>query len=180
MSGGGLRIGEVAARTGTTPRTIRYYEELGLLPSGGGRPAGTHRLYDEEDVSRLEEVLRLKQLLGVSLEELRELVAAERARAALRAEWQAGDTPGGRQREILEEALGHVDRQLELVVQRREEIAGLARALEDKRRRLRARLAELGASTHASASASRSTWPGSGSQGKKTASSQPAAANSST
>ena len=139
----GLRIGEVAARTGTTARTIRYYEEIGLLPAGGGRPAGSHRLYDEEDVTRLEEVLRLKQLLGVSLDELRELVAAERARAALRAEWRAGDAPAERQREILEEALGHVDRQLALVVQRRREIANLERELEEKRGRLRARLAEL-------------------------------------
>ena len=98
----------MAARTGTTPRTIRYYEEIGLLPGGGraARPART-ALYDEEDVERLEEVLRLKQLLGVSLDELRELVAAERARAALRAEWQRGRRAGaGRQREILEEALG--------------------------------------------------------------------------
>ena len=79
----------------------------------------------------------------MSLEELRELVAAERARAALRAEWSAGDAPAERQREILEEALGHVDRQLELVVQRRREIAGLERELEEKRGRLRARLAEL-------------------------------------
>jgi DNA-binding transcriptional MerR regulator len=139
----GLRIGEVASRTGTTPRTIRYYEEIGLLPGGGERVAGTHRLYSEADVNRLEEVLRLKQLLGVSLDELRELVAAERARAALRSEWHSGDIPASRQREILDEALGHVDRQLELVVRRRREITRLEGELSEGRRRLRARLAEV-------------------------------------
>jgi DNA-binding transcriptional MerR regulator len=139
----GLRIGEVAARTGTTTRTIRYYEEIGLLPASGERPSGSHRLYDEEDVSRLEEVLRLKQLLGVSLDELRELVAAERARAALRTEWRSGDAAESRQREILTEALGHVERQLELVVRRRDEIVSLEAELNGKRERLRARLADL-------------------------------------
>ena len=48
-----LRIGEVAKRVGTTPRTIRYYEEIGILPSEGGRESGRHRLYGERDVQRL-------------------------------------------------------------------------------------------------------------------------------
>ena len=42
-----LRIGEVAELTGTTPRTIRYYEEIGLLPRPPSAQAGRHRLYDE-------------------------------------------------------------------------------------------------------------------------------------
>jgi DNA-binding transcriptional MerR regulator len=137
-----LRIGEVAARTGTTTRTIRYYEEIGLLPASK-RPSGAHRVYDESDVERLQEVLRLKDLLGVSLDELRELVAAERARAALRSEWHTGSASTARQREILHEGLGYLDRQLELVVRRREEITRLADEIEEKRQRMRARLAEL-------------------------------------
>ncbi len=44
-----LRIGELAELTGTTPRTIRYYEEIGLLP-GAEREQGKHRLYAERDV----------------------------------------------------------------------------------------------------------------------------------
>ena len=48
-----LRIGDVARLVGTTPRTIRYYEEKGLLPASGDRAAGRHRLYDEDDVERL-------------------------------------------------------------------------------------------------------------------------------
>ena len=41
-----IRIGEVAERVGITPRTIRYYEEIGLLP-GGERQKGSHRLYED-------------------------------------------------------------------------------------------------------------------------------------
>ncbi|HEY7150201.1 MAG TPA: MerR family transcriptional regulator [Solirubrobacterales bacterium] len=140
---GRLRIGEVAELTGTTPRTIRYYEELGLLPAAHGREPGSHRLYEQEDVERLRDVLRLKELLGVSLEELRELAAAEVARASLRREWDQGIEDPARRREVLGEALGYVERQLELARRRRAEMTKLERELREKRRRLRERLRDL-------------------------------------
>ena len=144
MSDQGLRIGQVAKLTGTTPRTIRYYEEIGLLPVAAGRTRGSHRLYEQGDVERLQELLRLKQLLGVSLEELRELVAAESARAALRREWRSGVEDPVRRRKILDEALGHVDRQLELIRRRRDELVRLERELIAKRRKLRTHRRESG------------------------------------
>jgi DNA-binding transcriptional MerR regulator len=134
---GDLRIGEVAKLAGTTPRTIRYYEELGLLPAASERRPGAHRTYAEADVERLTELLRLKDLLGISLEELRELVSAEDARAALRREWRGGVEDPVRRREILEESLGHIAKQLELVRRRREEIAKLEEELLAKRKRVR-------------------------------------------
>ena len=75
-----LRIGDVAKLAGTTPRTIRYYEEIGLLPEAPERPAGGHRLYTPAEVERLREVMRLKELLGVTLDELKDLLTAEEAR----------------------------------------------------------------------------------------------------
>lgn len=143
MSTPSLRIGEVAELTGTTPRTIRYYEEVGLLPGSADRTPGSHRTYAESDVERLRELLRLKQLLGISLDELRELAAAEEARAALRSEWHSGIEDPVRRRQILEEALGHVDRQLELVKRRRDEIVKLEDELGAHRRRVRDRLRSL-------------------------------------
>ncbi|MEA2171544.1 MAG: MerR family transcriptional regulator, repressor of the yfmOP operon [Solirubrobacteraceae bacterium] len=80
-----MKIGDVAERAGTTPRTVRYYEEIGLLPGGTDRPAGAHRVYTEADVDRLIHILRLKELLGVSLEDLRMLVEITDADAARRA-----------------------------------------------------------------------------------------------
>jgi MerR family transcriptional regulator, repressor of the yfmOP operon len=138
-----VRIGEVATRTGTTPRTIRYYEELGLLPAAAGREPGAHRLYAEPDVERLEELLRLKESLGLSLDELRDLAEAEDARAALRREWRSGVDDPVRRREILETSLTLIARQLELVRRRRDEIAALEGELTAKRRRIRSRLREL-------------------------------------
>ena len=140
-----LRIGEVARRVGTTPRTIRYYEEIGLLPAEG-RSAGQHRLYSERDVAHLRDALRLKELLGVSLEELKELLAAETARAALREEWHHAEPDSDRRREILAEAQRHIERQLELVRRRGAEIAALERELADKRELVLRRRRELGAS----------------------------------
>jgi DNA-binding transcriptional MerR regulator len=137
------RIGEVAERTGVTTRTIRYYEELGLLGAESERQKGRHRLYCETDVVRLEELIRLRDLLGVSLEELKELVEAEDARAALRAEWRRGVGDPRRRRDILVEATGHIDRQLALVRRRQAELDRLAGELTSKRRRLRARLRDL-------------------------------------
>jgi MerR family transcriptional regulator, repressor of the yfmOP operon len=138
-----LRIGEVARRVGTTPRTIRYYEEIGLLPAEGEREAGRHRLYSERDVQRLRDALRLKELLGVSLDELKELLEAEEARAAIRDEWRHGEPDAARRRALLEESLGHLDRQLELVRRRRDEIAALESDLAATRRRVLRRRREL-------------------------------------
>jgi DNA-binding transcriptional MerR regulator len=138
-----LRIGDVARLAGTTPRTIRYYEEIGLLPQAEGRVRGAHRVYTQADVERLREVMQLKELLGVSLDELKTLVEAEDARAALRAEWQAGAEPE-RRRPLLEEALGYIDAQLTLLRKRRKAIEQLESELVARKRRVQKRLRELG------------------------------------
>jgi DNA-binding transcriptional MerR regulator len=135
-----LRIGEVAELTGTTPRTIRYYEELGLLAPSADRSPGAHRVYDQADVERLQEVLRLRRVLGLSLEELSSLSVEEAARAARLKEWHDGVEDPVRRREILEEAIRYVELQLGLVRRRREELDELERELLAKRRRVRGRL----------------------------------------
>jgi MerR family transcriptional regulator, repressor of the yfmOP operon len=143
MSEERFRIGDLAKLTDTTPRTIRYYEEIGLLASGEEREPGAHRTYGEDDLERLRDLLRLRELLGVSLDELRELAAAESARASLRAEWDEGIEDPVRQRQVLEQGAGHLENQLELVRRRRDEIDTLLHELEGKRRRVRDRLRAL-------------------------------------
>jgi DNA-binding transcriptional MerR regulator len=137
-----FRIGEAAKMAGTTTRTIRYYEEIGLLPPAAGRVEGKHRLYAESDVERLREVLRLKSLLGLTLDELKEVIEAEEARAELRVRFKREDDPA-RKREILDESLGYINRQLELVHRRRAEMDQLEHELTAKRRRVKARLRNL-------------------------------------
>lgn len=137
-----LRIGELARRTGTTPRTIRYWEEIGLLPGDAERPAGSTRVYDEATVERVRELARLRDLLGLSLDELRDLVEAEEARAVIRREYRETEDPG-RRLDLLGAALGHLDRQLELVRHRRREIEELEGELVARRKRVLARRREL-------------------------------------
>jgi DNA-binding transcriptional MerR regulator len=137
-----LRIGELAERAGTTPRTIRYYEEIGLLGAAEDRGHGRHRSYDEEDVARLEHILLLRDLLGLSLEDLQRVVEAEDARATLRREWQGTEDPAMRLR-IVEQALGHIGVQMELVERRRAALEELATELRERRQLLERRRTEL-------------------------------------
>lgn len=137
-----IRIGEVAARTGLTPRAIRYYEEIGLLPGPPARRKGEHRTYDDGDVERLNELTRLRDLLNISLDELKELVEAEEARAAIRRRYHASQSDAERRR-LLDAALPHVETQLELVRNRLEELRGLEAELVAKRKSILARRREL-------------------------------------
>jgi len=68
----GLRIGALASRTGTNAPTIRYYEEIGLLPRADRRSGG-QRSYDEDDVTRLTFIRRCREF-GFSIERVRALV----------------------------------------------------------------------------------------------------------
>ena len=138
-----FRIGELAEQVGVTPRTIRYYEELGLLASGGERAKGAHRLYGEADVARLRELIRLRDLLGLTLEELVELAEAEETRAALRDRWH--EDPSDEERlTILEHAIELAQRRLELVHVRQQTLAEFESELETKLRSLRRRRRDLG------------------------------------
>ena len=100
------------------------------------REKGAHRLYGEADVARLQELIRLRDLLGLSLEELVELAEAEEARAALRDQWaQRSDRRRARRRSS-RAAIPLVERQLELVQARQQTLADFADELGDKLRTL--------------------------------------------
>lgn len=66
-----VQIGELAKRLGITTRTIRYYEEIGLMGKNGRQGGGT-RIYNKDDVLRLKFILKLKEL-GITLKEIQEL-----------------------------------------------------------------------------------------------------------
>jgi DNA-binding transcriptional MerR regulator len=137
-----LRIGEVAEQVGVTPRTIRYYEELGLLGGDEGRSKGSHRTYVDADVARLRELIRLRDLLGLSLEELTALAEAEETRAALRDQWY-GDPTDEERLAILARAAELATQQLDLVNARRKTLDEFAGELEEKLRLLDERRREL-------------------------------------
>src|SRR6266852_7448481 len=76
-------IEQVATRTGLTKRTLRYYEEVGLL-TPTGRTEGNYRLYSEDDVQHLERIKKLRDLLGFSLANIREILDAEDERGQIK------------------------------------------------------------------------------------------------
>src|ERR1700742_2040751 len=96
------RIGEVAARMGVSTRTLRYYEELGLIDPAGKSPGGSRR-YSDADVARIERVLELRNVMGFELERIAAIVQAENRLEVLREEYHQGTSPK-RSVEIIEEA----------------------------------------------------------------------------
>jgi len=137
-----MRIGEFSKATGTTPRTVRYYEEIGLLPASDERSAGAHREYTAGDVERLVEVVRLKALLGLSLDELRDVMHGEDARAVRRREYHETTDPEERRR-LLQEGATHTDALLDRVRRRKEELETFEAELNERRQLLAHALHEL-------------------------------------
>jgi DNA-binding transcriptional MerR regulator len=86
------RIGDVAEATGLTPRTIRYYEEVGLLEPAA-HTSGANRRYDDDDLERLRLIKRLREVVGLSLAELRAFLETETERRALSREYHATTDP---------------------------------------------------------------------------------------
>lgn len=83
-----LQIGEAAERTGLTQRTLRFYEEKGLL-NPPTRMDGGFRLYSLEDIERIERIKQMKELLGFSLADIKEMIDTEDVRQQIKAGWRA-------------------------------------------------------------------------------------------
>jgi MerR family transcriptional regulator, repressor of the yfmOP operon len=96
------RIGELAAELGVSTRTLRYYEELGLLRPSAHSSGGSRR-YAQEDRERLLRIRDLQSVMGFNLEEIRQILGADDRIAELRTEYTKGVTPK-RHRDILIEA----------------------------------------------------------------------------
>jgi len=95
-----MKIGELAAASGATPKTIRFYEQAGLMPEPARKPSG-YRDYGPEFVDRLH-FIRRAQAAGLSLREVRQVLAI----------YDRGDAPCGHVRHVLGERLDHVRAQI--------------------------------------------------------------------
>jgi DNA-binding transcriptional MerR regulator len=89
----GIRISDAATRAGVSARTLRYYEELGLL-TPSLYTAGGERRYTAEDVAHLERILELREVLGMNLDEIREFLSFESRLDELRASYRAAKGVG--------------------------------------------------------------------------------------
>src|ERR1035441_8689536 len=106
-----LRIHEAAAEAGLTPRSVRYYEEIGLL-TPAARSEGDYRLFDETDLERLRFIKGLRDDAGFSLAEIAQLLEAEAARERGHAAFHATTDPAERRR-ILCDRVASFERQIE-------------------------------------------------------------------
>lgn len=112
-----LRIGQLADRLGIKTKTIRYYEQIGLLPEPKRRPSG-YRVYGEEDVARLAFV-RSAQRFGLRLDHIAEVLALRDRR----------ERPCGYVLETVRREVDDLDRRIaELAGARAQLVALLARA----------------------------------------------------
>jgi DNA-binding transcriptional MerR regulator len=98
-----LRIGEVATQAGVSTRTLRYYQELGLLDPAGASPGGSRR-YSKRDVARLNRILELRDVMGFDLDRINAILHAEDRLAELREEVLAG-VSRERHRDVVVEAI---------------------------------------------------------------------------
>lgn len=89
-----LKIGELAKRTGLTVRTLHHYDQVGLLTPANRSRAG-YRLYDEKDLHRLQQIMSMRAL-GLSLQEIGEMLAAGDGRRRWDRSGFARSRPNGR------------------------------------------------------------------------------------
>ena len=137
------RIQEVAAELGLTTRSIRYYEELGLL-APAARSEGAYRLYDADDIERLRFIKGLRDDAGFSLAEIGQLLEDEAMRARNRDRFRSTQDAAER-RAIVDDALLRVERQIETLRDKMARLAGMIEEAEGRRDHLRLHLSELDA-----------------------------------
>jgi len=136
-----MSIGDAAEEAGVTTRTLRYYEQLGLLPPAT-RSVGGARRYTGADIERVARIRRLQDLLGQDLDQIRRVLVAEDRLAELRAEWQ-GDASEERREEILTEAT-EINNELRAQVRARlAALSDFAEELEETAKRYRKVAREL-------------------------------------
>ena len=138
----GIRIGEAAQRLGLTTRTLRYYEEMGLL-SPEGRNQGGIRLYGDEELRRLQRICELKNLLGFNLVEIKEILTAEDELAELRREYFADPSDIERRTGILGRALELNERLRALVDAKATALADMRASLDERARTYKKIMREL-------------------------------------
>ncbi len=118
--GGALRIGQLAAELGMNPKTIRYYEEIGLLPEPQ-RTASGYRLYGASDRDRLGFIAKAKAV-GLTLDQVREIIALR----------GSGECPCGHVLGLLDRKVAAIDEQIRALVELRQELIAIKEATTER------------------------------------------------
>jgi DNA-binding transcriptional MerR regulator len=136
-----LRIQEVAAQIGSTTRSIRYWEEQGLL-TPAARSEGDYRLYDTTDVERLRFIKALRDDAGFSLAEIARLLEDEAARERDHAAYHATTDPIERLR-ILKDRAARFEHQIGMLRTKIDRLQAMVDETEARRARTEAKIAEI-------------------------------------
>jgi MerR family transcriptional regulator, repressor of the yfmOP operon len=136
-----LKIQEAAAEVGLTSRSVRYYEEMGLLRPAA-RSEGDYRLYDESDLERLRFIKGLRDDAGFSLAEISKLLEDEEARERDHAAYHATADPVERLR-LLHERVASFERQTQTLRTKIDRLQSMVDETEARRRRSLAKIAEI-------------------------------------
>jgi DNA-binding transcriptional MerR regulator len=136
-----LQIGEVADRTGVTQRTLRFYEERGLLKPPS-RMDGGFRLYSDDDVARVEQIKRMQSLLGLTLAEIKEMVEAEEVREELNATYRP-DRPLDERIQRVSKRIEVTQRQFDIISTKLDAMVEMRKDLEEKLAHWREIVADL-------------------------------------
>jgi DNA-binding transcriptional MerR regulator len=125
-----LQIGEVADRTSVTQRTLRFYEERGLLKPPS-RMDGGFRLYSDDDVARVEQIKRMQSLLGLTLAEIKEMVEAEEVREELNATYRP-DRPVDERIQRVTKRIEVTQRQVDIISTKLDAMIEMRKDLDEK------------------------------------------------
>jgi DNA-binding transcriptional MerR regulator len=125
-----FQIGEVAELTGLSRRTLRYYEELGLLKARSHGP-GKFRIYTREDIERINRIKRLKENLGFSLQQAKEGIERDDERKKLMDSASTERSPAAK-RKALERARVLLLDELDMVSEKRRKLADIERRLKER------------------------------------------------
>jgi DNA-binding transcriptional MerR regulator len=155
----GYRIGELAEDLGLSTRTLRYYEELGLLQPSGYSKGGSRR-YVEADRARVLRIRELQAIMGFNLDEIREILHADDRLAELSTEYRKGVTKK-RQQAIVAEANRLNARTQEQVLSKIAILQAFQNELEEKSKRYQEVAAELGIELETDTDADRASNTGS-------------------
>jgi DNA-binding transcriptional MerR regulator len=136
-----LRIQEVAAETSLTARSIRYYEEVGLLEPAA-RSEGDYRLYDADDLERLRFIKGLRDDAGFSLAEIGQILGDEAARTRNRERFRATDDPAER-KAVLRDGMARIDRQVATLRAKIDRVESMIAEAKARKKHLETHLAEI-------------------------------------
>lgn len=114
-----MRIGELAGQVGVNPKTVRYYESIGVLPEPSRTSSG-YRDYDDDYVGRLT-FIRTAQRLGITLDEVKEILGFR----------ERGEAPCAYVRDVLDTQVSDIDRRIREMHELRGQLVELAAEADD-------------------------------------------------